>query len=166
MKSYNYYPTAKLELNGKTLKLEPYRVAEVREYVMPLEQIQSQLGTMMAKVGVYKKRAIDADTLTIEEIDELAELNEKALILKVDAMDLAYNLAQLGLKRAMYPEAKDLIGSELDKFDDVGVSEGEVTKTTSLMFELANRNVPKVDGTKKGLKKALNKSGKGSKNGS
>ena len=41
MTKINYYPTSEIELNGKTLKIEAYRVAEIREYVLPLDMIQS-----------------------------------------------------------------------------------------------------------------------------
>ena len=153
MPHINYYPTAEIELNGKKLKIEAYRVAEIREYVLPLDMIQSKLSKYISQVDLY----MDGDKLTLDEIDKLTEITDKVVLLKADAMDISFKIAQLGLKRAVYPEAYDKIGSELDEFEDIGITESMIQKVSGMMMKLAKQDMPQVADTKNDLKERLQK---------
>ncbi|MDZ4172066.1 MAG: hypothetical protein U1C19_07845, partial [Methanobacteriaceae archaeon] len=70
-------------------------------------------------------------------------------------------LAQLGLKRALYPDASDKIGEELDEYPDIGIMTKNAQEIRDIMIGLANNNMPVVDDTKKvGKQKTRKKSSK------
>ena len=100
---------------------------------------------------------MDGDKLTLDEIDKLTEITDKVVQLKADAMDISYKIAQIGLKRAVYPEAYDKVGSELDDFEDIGITEGIIQKVSGTMMKLAKQDMPQVADTKNDLKKKLQK---------
>ena len=152
MESFSFYPNQKVKIEGKTLLIEPYRVGEIRDYVAPMDNIQADLGKLMSKLEYYNK-----ENLTLEDIDKMTELAKEANSLKNDAMDISYKIAQLGLKRALYPKAKDLIGSELDEFPEVKIPSGTAPKIVGIMMKLANKDMPKVADTKNMIEERLQK---------
>ncbi|MCE7700096.1 MAG: hypothetical protein K8E24_015150 [Methanobacterium paludis] len=162
MVSLNLYPTKNLNLNGNKVKIEPYRVAEIRDYVAPMDDLQMELGKLVSKMDLYQK-----DELDEENINKIAELGKEANKIKLEAQEISYKLAQLGLKRALIKEASNLVGVELDKFEDMGIDEGTANLVSGTMVSLANKNIPKVADTKNQLKEELQKrSGRSSSNGS
>ncbi|MCE7699507.1 MAG: hypothetical protein K8E24_012120 [Methanobacterium paludis] len=161
MISLNLYPHKTLNINGTNVKIEPYRVAEIRDYVAPMDDLQMELGKLVSRIELYEK-----DELTEENINKIAELGVEANKIKLEAQEISYKLAQLGLKRALIKEAYNLVGTELDKFEDFGIDEGTANLVCGTMVFLANKNIPKVAGTKNQLKEELQKkSGRTSTNG-
>jgi hypothetical protein len=170
---YNHYPTAKVKLENETVEIEPYRVAEIRDYITPLEVIQARLSSIISKIAYYTgEDNIDPanpqldKNLSLDEIDKITELGIEVTELTAEAKLKSYSLAQLGLKRAKYKEAYNKIGKELDEFDDIGITDSQAGKITGKMMELANKEMPKVADTKKAVKNQVQKkSGRGSKGG-
>ncbi|MBZ2167012.1 hypothetical protein [Methanobacterium spitsbergense] len=156
----NYYPTSTIKVNGKEIEIEPYRVIEIRDYITPLDKITAKLSGIISKLEYYTGATIDDPSLPIvptkdlslEDIDKMAELGEEAVDLKLQAMELSYKVAQLGLKRALYKEAYTKVGKELDEFKDIGVTESQTQIVTRLMMKLANQDMPMVADTKNRLK--------------
>lgn len=165
-KHFNEYPTEKVKLNGETYAVEPYRVAEIKDYVSPIMLIYNKMNNIRSKSEQILKKG--RKNLTDEELDKLTGFDNEAIGLKDDVITLAYNLAQLGLKRAKYPEAYDKIGPELDEYDDVqGCTEGKALEISNKMIAMAKEGTPEVaDPKKQKGSSPRKKSGRASKDGS
>ena len=163
METFSFYPNRKIKLSNKTLTIEPYRVAEVRDYVAPMDEIQVKLSSIVSRLELYTNK----EEMTPVEIEEVSELAREANNLKLDAMTITVKLAQLGLKRSVYPDAMDKVGQELDEYPDIGISESTASKVVGVMMQLANKDIPQVADTKKALQERLQrKSGKDTIDGS
>jgi len=177
--TFSYYPTQEIKLNGDILLLEPYRVIEIEKYVAPMEDANVDLSEMISKLqlitgmpfeemdALLKSNKPLPEELDPEKIIKLTEMARTINKLRFKMIKISYDLAQLGLKRAKYPEAHDLIGEQLRQFPDVGINEGYISTICGIMVKLANENIPQVADTKKALKENLQeKSGRNLKNGS
>jgi hypothetical protein len=163
MKTFNIYPNKVLTFGNEKYKIEPYRVAEIRDYIVPLENIQNTLNNLQSKLDLYQK-----EELTFEILDKLTEMDREATDLKAELNEKLFALAQLALKRTKYPEAYNKIGSELNDFPDIGISESQAGKVVNIMMTLANKEMPKMKDadTKNEVKERLQrKSGKDITNG-
>lgn len=176
-KQFHEYSTRKIKVNGETLEIEPYRVAEIKDYVSPIYIVVNHTNNVGAKSDYYLKKG--RENLTPAEMDELTKLDDEAITLKdggwiyngksMDGLTvLSYKLAQLGLKRAKYPEAYDKVGPELDEYDDVPILRADAMKVTNLMINLAEEGMPKLkeSGQKKPKGSRQKKPGKDSGSGS
>lgn len=176
-KQFHEYPSKKIKVRGETLEIEPYRVAEIKDYVSPINIIVNHTTNVGKKAEYYLNKG--EENLTPDEMDELTKLDDEAITLKdggwvyngktMDGLTvLSYKLAQLGLKRAKYPEAYDKVGAELDEYKDVPILRADAMKVTNLMINLAEEGMPKLkeSGQKKSKGSRQKKTGKGSGSGS
>jgi hypothetical protein len=170
MKTFSFYPNTPYTLpDGKIIEIEPYRVEELAEYVLPLDKAKSTLMELQLKASKILPDELLSDDnngmtdkdLSDDEISNIKDLLDEIEETRTNTVLLSNRLAQLGLKRALYPDASDKIGKELDEYPDIGIMTKNAQEIRDIMIGLANNNMPVVDDTKKaGKQKTRKKSSK------
>lgn len=141
-----FYKEKEIILHGEKVKISSYRVID-NEYALPF--IKKQI-----EIEEYHKNIKQQSNGRTTEI--LAELG-----------DLAYPLAQRGLKRYYYPEVKN--HKELDEIEDIDIDLETALDVAGAMIELVimdNKGETSEKKPQKAVKSTRKKSSKSSKTGS
>lgn len=150
---FSFYPNKTINLFGKEITIEPYRVDEIPEYIIPIEQKEDETLKLQYELAKHGKRRRKTDKqdknsgedepVTMFDLDEddfkfYLDLKNKINTIEEEMYQLIERVAQLGLKRALYPEANDLTGKELDKYPKVNIPKFKIKEVYRAMNELAN----------------------------
>jgi len=178
METFNAYPTETIQLsNGKEVTIEPYRVGEIRNYIAPFDKAQAKFHKIISKYDLLnpnKKPRKQAKKLKIEteeealtqfqdiiqdkvkdiprtegNIEKLYQINEELIDLTTELTEITNKVAQLGLKRALIPDAENKIGNELNEYPDIPIIESDSQKITGVMIRLGKKGMPTLKSGKK-----------------
>lgn len=155
IQSYSFYPNKEVDLFGKTVIIEPYRTVEIADYMTPIEEARNNVIKFQFQAAKERKKRQKTgkkekgedkdnkeessawDNVSDEDFELYQSKRKEEERLEEELFQAVYDMAQLGLKRALYPEAKDLIGEELNKFPHIDAPKFKIYEIFRTMDDLA-----------------------------